>query len=280
MKFKNRIIIFSLLVLMLSISAASAHENIIADGNYAINDDMGSIDNLDDGIDDLDDDSDDWDDDDLDDDFDDWDGEDYDDLDDDSDDWDDDDSDDLDDDDSDDWDDDDLDDDSDDWDDDEDWDDWDDDDSDDWDDDEDWDDWEYSAGEIHFYKLISSCRDRPILVYKTTSLDKNMANGASSGSEDDSEDMDDDSQENFTSNDLQSFISTCLGTSASFEIPGGLSQNHGLVSKSISQSQNILANQTETDDDNDYGAVTMSADNDLGILGLLLSLLLSIVLLI
>ena len=42
MKFKTKkIIIFSLLILLLSISAASAHENIIADGNGAVTDIIG-----------------------------------------------------------------------------------------------------------------------------------------------------------------------------------------------------------------------------------------------
>ncbi|WP_296882293.1 hypothetical protein, partial [uncultured Methanobrevibacter sp.] len=75
MNSKTKMIIFSLFILVLSISAASAHENIIADGNDAINDGMISIGNLDDdsedgwddSLDDLDDE--DWDDslDDLDD---------------------------------------------------------------------------------------------------------------------------------------------------------------------------------------------------------------------
>ena len=300
MKFNNKIIIFSLLVLMLSISAASAHENIIIDEHGAITDNVVTIDhsdkwdvdlgNLDDG--DWDDDSDD-----LDDDFDDWDDDDWDDdWDDDSDDWDDDDWDDDWDDDSDDWDDDDWDDD---WDDDSD--DWDDD---DWDDDWDlivddvyddvWDSYDgelseldvnYTTSSIKFYKLISYYRDGPIIAYKTTSLDKNMDYGASSGSEDGYEDgYDYDSQEESDLNDLQSFMTTCLGASASFEIPDILSENHGSVSKSIDQSQNFLDDEKETSvddgDDNDYNTVTTSSDNDLGILGLLISLLLCIILVI
>ena len=51
MKFKTKIIIFSLLILLLSISAASAHENIIADGNGAVTDIIG-INHFDDGLDD------------------------------------------------------------------------------------------------------------------------------------------------------------------------------------------------------------------------------------
>jgi hypothetical protein len=77
MNSKTKMIIFSLFILVLSISAASAHENIIADGNDAINDGMISIGNLDDdsedgwddSLDDLNLGSDDWDDEDWDDDY-------------------------------------------------------------------------------------------------------------------------------------------------------------------------------------------------------------------
>ena len=58
MKFKTKIIIFSLLILVLSISAVSAHENITIDGNDAVNDIIGINhfdDGLDDSLDDLDD---------------------------------------------------------------------------------------------------------------------------------------------------------------------------------------------------------------------------------
>ena len=48
MKFKTKIIIFSLLILVLSISAVSAHENITIDGNDAVNDIIG-INHFDDG---------------------------------------------------------------------------------------------------------------------------------------------------------------------------------------------------------------------------------------
>ncbi|MEE0939144.1 hypothetical protein, partial [Methanobrevibacter sp.] len=65
MKFKTKIIIFSLLILLLSISAASAHENIIADGNGTVTDIIG-INHFDDGLDDSLDDGD-YDDSDLDD---------------------------------------------------------------------------------------------------------------------------------------------------------------------------------------------------------------------
>uniref|UniRef100_UPI003866F3B6 hypothetical protein n=1 Tax=Methanobrevibacter sp. TaxID=66852 RepID=UPI003866F3B6 len=58
MKSKTKVIIFSLLILVLSISAVSAHENIIADGNNVVNDIM-DINHFDDGLkenlDDLDD---------------------------------------------------------------------------------------------------------------------------------------------------------------------------------------------------------------------------------
>ena len=112
-----------------------------------------------------------------------------------------------------------------------------------------------------------------------------MDYGASSGSEDGYEDgYDYDSQEESDLNDLQSFMTTCLGASASFEIPDILSENHGSVSKSIDQSQNFLDDEKETSvddgDDNDYNTVTTSSDNDLGILGLLISLLLCIILVI
>ena len=296
---------------MLSISAASAHENIISDGNNTVND-IICINHFDDGLDDdgLDDDSDlddyddsdDWDDDDWDDD--DWDDDsdlgDYDD----SDDWDDDDWDDDWDDDSDDWDDD-----SDDWDDD-DWDDddWDDD-SDDWDDDDwyyDWycDDWDddgdgnYTNSSIKFYKLISYSRNE-LFLYKTTSSIGNMPY-ADSGSEEDyegtggndsdnrldnnSDDWNEDSQEESSLKDLQSFMTACPGASASFEVPDVLSENHGSVSKSINHGQNLLddekeGNVTVTGDKN-HDTITFSSDDNLGVLGLLVSILLCILLLI
>ena len=256
MKSKNKIIIFSLLILVLSISAVSAHENVITDGNDAIND-IISIDKLDDGFDDgLDDDSDDSDD---------WDDDSDDGLDD-SDDWDD-------------YDDEDWDDDSDDWDDydDEDWDDY---------DDEDWyDDWDgnYTNSSVKFHKLIAYYCGEPLIAYKTTSAPKNMTCG-DLASEDDHEDIYDDSQEESNLEDSQSFITPCFGSSASFEIPDVLSKNQGSVSKSINQGQNLLDDEKENDvnftDDKDYDAITFSSDNDLSVLGLLLSLLLCILLLI
>ena len=48
MKSKTKIIIFSLIILMLSISAACAHENIHTDANDAINNDVESIEQSDD----------------------------------------------------------------------------------------------------------------------------------------------------------------------------------------------------------------------------------------
>ena len=269
MKFKN-IIIFSLLILVLSISAASAHENITTDVNDALNNDMISINHFDDDSDDLVDDLDDLDDDDSDDD-------DWEDYDDDSDDWDDDDSDD------DDWDDD-----SDDWDDD-DWeDDWDDD-SDDWDDD-DWedydDDWDvnYTNSSIKFYKLISYYRDGSFLAYKTTSSFENMTYADSCSEEDCGDICDDDSQEEFGLEDSQSFATSCPGDSSSFGVPDTLSENQGSVSKSINQCPNLLGdekgNSVNVTDDKDNNTITFSSDNDLNVLGLLVSLLLSIILLI
>ena len=299
MKFKTKIVIFSLLILLLSISAASAHENIIADGNDAISDDVISVNHLDDV---LDDDSDDWDDssDDLDDDWDDssddlddddWDDDSADGLDDspdvlvdddwdgDSDDWDDDDWDDDWDDDSDDWDDD-----SDDWDDDSD--DWDDDWDDDWYDDGVYETWDgnYTNSSIKIYKSISYNRGEPLIAYKTTSSLDNMTY-ADSESEDDCEDIcDDDSQEGFGFEDSHSFMTSCPGASASSEGPDVLSQNYGSVSKSINQGQNLLDDEKENNvnvtDDKDYDTMAFSSDNDLDVLGLLVSLLLCIILLI
>ena len=283
MKSKTKIIIFSLLILVLSISAASAHENIIADGNDAVNDIM-DINYFDDG---LDENLDDLDDSDLDD-------EDYAD----SDDWTDDD-----------WTDDDWTDD--DWDDSDDWtdDDWTDDDWDDFDlDDEDYDvfdDWtdgvwdgNYTNSSIKFYKLISYSRE-PLIAYKTTSSLENMSYGNSSSEDDceeigsddsdemlddNSDDLNDDFQEESGLEDLQSFMTACPGASACFEVPDVLSENHESVSKSINQGQNLLDDEKEDSvnvtDDKDYDTITFSSDNDLDILGLFISLLLSIILII
>ena len=257
MKFKTKIIIFSLLILVLSISAVSAHENITIDGNDAVNDIIGINhfdDGLDDSLDDLDDDSD------LDDEV-------YDDSDD-FDDWDDD------------WDDSDLDD--------EDYDDW---------DGSDW-DGNYTNSSIKFYKLTYNAHE-PFIAYKTTSSLDIMASG-DSGSEKECEDMDgDDSDERLDDNsddlnndsqeesgleDSQSFMTACPGASASFEGPDVLSENHESVSKSINQDQNLLDDEKEDSDnvtdDKDYDAITFSSDNELDILGLFISLLLSIILLI
>ena len=268
-------------------------------------------------LDDSDDDDwdDDWDDDSDDDDWDDdWDD------DSDDDDWDDDSDDDWDDD----WDDDsddDWDDDSDDydWDDDldDDWyDDWDDDWYDDWDDDwyddldDDWydydlvygfDDWDYdwdgnyTNSSIKFYKLISYCRDEPLLAYKTSSSPGNRTS-ADSGCEDDcenrtsadsgSEDIcDDDSKEELDLKDSQSFVTSGYGASASFESPDISSDNNGSVSKSINQGQNLLDDGKEnsgnvTGDKNNDTITFASTDNDCDVLGLLVSLLLCIMLLI
>jgi len=269
MKSKTKVIIFSLLILVLSISAASAHENITIDGNDAVND-IISINHFDDGLDDS---LDDLDDSDLDDeDYDDWDDSD------------------LDDEDYDDWDDSDLDDeDYDDWDDDFDW-------NDDWDD-GDW-DGNYTNSSIKFYKLISYAH-KPFIAYKTASSLDIMSSG-DSGSEEDCEDicgndsdeeLDDNSddlnnysQEESGLEDSQSFMTACPGASASFEVPDVLSENHESVSKSINQDQNLLDDEKEdgdnVTDDKDYDAITFSSDNELDILGLFISLLLSIILLI
>ena len=264
MKFKTKIIIFSLLILLLSISAASAHENIIADGNDTVTDIIG-INHFDDGLDDS---LDDWDDDyDLDDeDYEDYDG-------------------------SDDWDDDYWDDD---WDDDSDLDDedydWDDDWNYEWND-GDW-DGNYTNSSIKFCKLISYSR-APFMAYKTASSLGNMSYGYA-GSEDDcedicgndSDDLNDDYQEESGLVDSQYFMTSCPGASASFEVSDVLSQNHESVSKNINQGQNLLDDEKEdsvnvTDDDKeDYDTIPVSSDNDLDILGLLVSLLLSIILLI
>ena len=243
MKSKTKVIIFSLLILVLSISAASAHENITIDGNDAVNDIIG-INHFDDGLDDS---LDDLDDSELDD-------EDYDD-----------------------------------WDDDFDW-------NDDWDD-GDW-DGNYTNSSIKFYKLISYAH-KPFIAYKTASSLDIMSSG-DSGSEEDCEDicgndsdeeLDDNSddlnnysQEESGLEDSQSFMTACPGASASFEVPDVLSENHESVSKSINQDQNLLDDEKEdgdnVTDDKDYDAITFSSDNELDILGLFISLLLSIILLI
>ena len=243
MKFKTKIIIFSLLILLLSISAASAHENIIADGNDTVTDIIG-INHFDDGLDDsLDDGDDDYD---LDD-------EDY---------------------------------------------DWDDDWNYEWND-GDW-DGNYTNSSIKFCKLISYSR-APFMAYKTASSLGNMSYGYA-GSEDDcedicgndsddgldnnSDDLNDDYQEESGLVDSQYFMTSCPGASASFEVSDVLSQNHESVSKNINQGQNLLDDEKEdsvnvTDDDKeDYDTIPVSSDNDLDILGLLVSLLLSIILLI
>ena len=271
MKFNKKIIIFSLLVMMLTISAVAAHENVLTDGNNAINDDVIGIHHVDvfnDGLDDDSDDSDDGWDDDLDD-------SDDDDSDDDSDDWDDDD-----------WDDDDWDDDSDDWDDD----DWDDDyDWDDWYDDFDWDDYDYSdendsGNGTRLIKFLSHDYGRliaykPLIAYKTV-----MANDIATGNScDDGDESDVDMGEAADDNEKDSYMSgsapaICVKTTGS-----SLGDSLNSVSKSIDQSQNIFddGNETRVDaDDEDYDTITSSSGNDLGILGLLASLLLSIVLLI
>ena len=285
MKFKNKIFIFSLLIFMLSISAASAHENMLADGNDAINNDIigiGDLDNdlsdLDDDLDDLDDDSDDWDGDDWDD----WD-DDLDDLDDDSDDWD-----------GDDWDD--WDDDFDDWDGD-DWDDWDDD-FDDWDDDgywydyyydtADWDDYGYgdendSGNRTGLIKLnFVTCK--PLIAYK-----KVMANDIAHGSscDDENESADDyESADDFEeTTGAHEKVSVMFGSLLNSPVEiAGLSFDDYLkpVSKSIDQSQNFLVEEKETSvnaNGTDCDAITTSSeDNEWDILSLLVSLLFSIIL--
>jgi hypothetical protein len=79
-------------------------------------------------------------------------------------------------------------------------------------------------------------------------------------------------------------MTTSLGASASFEAPNTLSENQVSVSKSINQDQNLLDDKNETSvggtDDKDYDTITFSSNNDLDVLGLLVSLLLCIILLI
>ena len=137
---------------------------------------------------------------------------------------------------------------------------------------------------IKFYKLISYCRYEAPLTYKTTSSLENRTS-ADSGSEDDCEDIcDDDSQEESSLEDLQSFMTTCPGDSASFEVPHALSENRGSVSKSINQGQNLLDDEKEDNvnvtDDKDYDTIAFLSDNDLDVLGLLVLLLLCIILVI
>ena len=101
--------------------------------------------------------------------------------------------------------------------------------------------------------------------------------------DDNSDDLNDDFQEESGLEDLQSFMTACLGASASFEVPDVLSENHESVSKSINQGQNLLDDEEDSvnvTDDKDYDTITFSSDNDLDILGLFISLLLSIVLLV
>ena len=96
-------------------------------------------------------------------------------------------------------------------------------------------------------------------------------------SENDLEEVDNDYSE-------ETFMDTFLAT-ACMEIPDlSLDNTHKSVSKSIDQSQSLLSDKNETSvnaaDVENYDTITVASDNDLGILGLLLSLLLSIVLLI
>ena len=97
-----------------------------------------------------------------------------------------------------------------------------------------------------------------------------------------SDDWNGDSQEESGLKDLQSFMTARPGASASFEVPDVLSENHGLVSKSINQGQNLLDDEKEGNvtGDNDYDTITFSSDDDLGVLGLLVSILLCILFLI
>ena len=134
----------------------------------------------------------------------------------------------------------DWDDDSDDLDDDEDW----DDDSDDWDDDEDWDD--------------------------------------DSDDWDDDEDWDDDLEDETYSYETVACVLGCAFNPFMEIADLSLGDSHKSVSKSIDQSQIPLGNENETsvntNDGND--TITTSSDNDWGIIGLIIALLLSIILLI
>ena len=98
----------------------------------------------------------------------------------------------------------------------------------------------------------------------------------------DSDDWNEDSQEESGLKDLQSFMTACLGASASFEAPDVLSENHGSVLKSINQGQNLLDDEKEGNvtGDKDYDTINFSSDDDLDVLGLLVSILLCILLLI
>ena len=165
-------------------------------------------------------------------------------------------------------------------------------------DDSDW-DGNYTNSSIKFYKLIFNAHE-PLIAYKTTSSLGNMSYGDSCREEDcedicgnDSDDRldnnsdysDDDYHEESGLEDSQCFLTSCPGVPASFEAPDVLSQNHESVSKSINHDQNLLDNEKEdsvnvTDDDNEYDTIPISSDNDLDILGLLISLLLSIIFLI
>ena len=97
-----------------------------------------------------------------------------------------------------------------------------------------------------------------------------------------SDDSNEDSQEESGLKDLQSFMTARPGASASFEVPDVLSENHGSVSKSINQGQNLLDDEKEGNvtGDKDYDTITLSSDDDLGVLGLLVSILLCILFLI
>ena len=134
----------------------------------------------------------------------------------------------------------DWDDDSDDLDDDEDW----DDDSDDWDDDEDWDD--------------------------------------DSDDWDDDEDWDDDLEDETYSYETVACVLGCAFNPFMEIADLSLGDSHKSVSKSIDQSQIPLGNENETNVNTNDGndTITTSSDNDWGIIGLIIALLLSIILLI
>jgi hypothetical protein len=162
----------------------------------------------------------------------------------------------------------------------------------------DYSDGNYTNSSIKFYKLISYAHE-PFIAYKTTSSLDIMASGDSGsekecedmdgddsdeGLDDNSDDLNNDSQEESGLEDSQSFMTACPGASASFEVPDVLSENHESVSKSINQDQNLLDDKNETSvggtDDKDYDTIAFSSNNDLDVLGLLVSLLLCIILLI
>ena len=131
------------------------------------------------------------------------------------------------------------------------------DDSDDWDDDEDWDD-------------------------DSDDLDDSDDWDDDSDDWDDDEDWDDDLEDATYSYETVACVLGCAYNPFMEIADLSLGDSHKSVSKSIDQSQIPLGNENETsvntDDGND--TITTSSDNDWGIIGLIIALLLSIILLI